>query len=213
LTRFAVHTLTDDEAARYWTRFQAGEAAAFECLAEGYYRALYNYGLRFSRDGEFIRDCIQELLLDLWAHRETLSPTPVVKAYLLKAFRHKLLKELARLARFHPSGAARAEPDFEPEPAPPLESHLIQSEEEARRVAQLQRAIAALPPRQQEIIYLKFYQQLEPAEIARVMDLNRQGVANLLYRALQHLRTYWADAPLGLLLFWLPELLGRESPL
>ncbi len=190
--------------ALFWKQFKAGDAQAFEHLAAQHYRALYNYGLKFSKDSEFIRDCIQELLLELWAHRETLSQTEFVKAYLLKAFRHKILKETARLARFHGSDEDR----FEAEPVPTAEHHLIRNEEEALRVERVRRTIAALPRRQQEIIYLKFYQQLDAEEIARVMNLNRQGVANLLYRALKELRTHWPEASWGLLAALVQQTLG-----
>ena len=49
-------------------------------------------------------------------------------------------------------------------------------------------ALDELSPRQREIIYLRFYQNLSYEEIADIMDLNYQTSRNLLYKAIRSLR-------------------------
>lgn len=46
-------------------------------------------------------------------------------------------------------------------------------------------------PPHRALIYLRFYQQLDHDDIAEIMDLSRQSVANLLHRTLRNLRERW----------------------
>ncbi|WP_460639256.1 RNA polymerase sigma factor [Larkinella harenae] len=189
---------TDQSAFDQWLRFKAGDAAAFGQLSEHYYRLLYNYGTRFSADSELIRDCIQELFYDLWNRRAQLSDTVFVKAYLLKAFRHKLIKESVRAKHF--KAALQADVEFRTEDEPSIEQFIVASEQQQELIRHLHRQIGQLTKRQQEIIYLRFYQQLDHDQIAEVMNLSRPSVANLLYRSLKELKNNWYDSSLPLLL-------------
>ena len=49
-------------------------------------------------------------------------------------------------------------------------------------------AIAALPPRERELIALKFHAGLDNAELAGVLDVSVTNAGTLLHRALQRLR-------------------------
>ncbi|WP_353719659.1 sigma-70 family RNA polymerase sigma factor [Dyadobacter sp. 676] len=181
---------------RLWQRFKAGDSEALGQLAQTHYRALYNYATKFSSDPDFIRDSIQELYLELWERRNFLSETAFVKSYLLKALRHKLIKESIRLKRFHEPqvGIFDADPS-----APSIETDIIEDEHIRFQNGHLKRIISLLSKRQQEIIYLRFYQNLDNEDIASVMGLGRQSVSNLLYRTLKEIKEIWAHAEF----FWL----------
>ena len=77
------------------------------------------------------------------------------------------------------------------------ETEIEQSEADSESSIRVRRAIDGLPKRQQEVVFLKFYEGLENDQIAELMDINRQSVANLLYRALCTLKNqmvffrYW----------------------
>ncbi|MCF2497832.1 RNA polymerase sigma factor [Dyadobacter chenhuakuii] len=174
-----------------WQRFKAGDSAALGQLAQVHYRALYNYSTKFSSDPDFIRDSIQELYLELWERREHLSETAFVKSYLLKALRHKLIKESIRLKRFQEPGQEYF--DIVQDDAP-FESQIIADESAHSQSSHLQRIITLLSKRQQEIIYLRFYQNLDNEDIAHIMGLGRQSVSNLLHRTLKDIRQIWAPA-------------------
>lgn len=180
---------------KLWRRFKAGDAEALGQLAQTHYRALYNYATKFSSDPDFIRDSIQELYLELWERRNFLSETAFVKSYLLKALRHKLIKESIRLKRFHEPQAI-----FDADPSdPPIETNIIEAEHIRFQNGHLKRIISLLSKRQQEIIYLRFYQNLDNEDIASIMGLGRQSVSNLLYRTLKEIKEIWAPAEF----FWL----------
>lgn len=189
-------SILPDEQVQLWQRFKAGDSEALGKLAQVHYRALYNYGSRFSTDGEFVRDTIQDLYLELWERRAFLSETAFVKSYLLKALRHKLIKEAVKLRRFQEPQQVHFDVAFSD---PPIESNIIEDEHLLDRSNRLNHSMKLLSKRQQEIIYLRFYQNLENEDIAGIMGLGRQSVANLLYRTLRELREIWVPAEF----FWM----------
>ncbi len=173
-----------------WDRFRAGDKQAFGQLALHYYQLLYNYGLRLNSDEDFISDCIQELFLELWERRSFLSKTDFVKTYLLRALRNKIFKESIRLKRFKEP----LDVPFAVESDVSIESYIVLKEEETAQIRHLNAVLDTLPKRQQEIVYLRFYQNLEFDEIARIMGLARQSVANLLHRTLKKIKDSWVVA-------------------
>ena len=188
----------EDVNIRLWINFKAGDADAFGQLAQVHYRALFNYGTRFSTDSDFVKDCIQELYLELWERRTFLSETSFVKSYLLKALRHKLIKESIRLKRFHESPDMAFGSDAA---CPPFEADIIDSENLSGILRKLNQIISCLTKRQQEIIYLRFYQSLDNEDIAKIMGLGKRSVANLLYRTIREIKETWIPVELCLILF------------
>ena len=53
----------------------------------------------------------------------------------------------------------------------------------------MQALLNKLPPRQKEVLYLLFYQDMSYEDIATVMQMNYQSARNLVHRALKLLRT------------------------
>jgi RNA polymerase sigma factor (sigma-70 family) len=49
-------------------------------------------------------------------------------------------------------------------------------------------ALAQLSNRQKEIIYLKFYQELNYEEVSDIMNINYQAARNLLYQSIKSLK-------------------------
>jgi RNA polymerase sigma factor (sigma-70 family) len=48
-----------------------------------------------------------------------------------------------------------------------------------------------LPKRQREVLYLRFYQNLERTEIAEIMGVNEQSVSNNLQSAFKNFKDNW----------------------
>jgi RNA polymerase sigma factor (sigma-70 family) len=174
-----------------WQLFKAGDADALGKLAQIHYRVLYHYGSKFSTDTDFVRDCIQELYLELWERRSFLSETPFVKSYLLKALRHRLIKESKRLRRFQEPQLLEFDSD---ENEHPVEESIIENENATSVLKKLNQIISQLSKRQQEVIYLRFYQNLENDDISHIMGLGKQSVANLLYRTIKEIKGIWIPA-------------------
>jgi RNA polymerase sigma factor (sigma-70 family) len=173
-----------------WGQLKQGEKDALSELARRFYRPLLHYGTRFTTDHDLIKDTIQDVLLTLWQGRDRLGEAPAssarfVKFYLFKTLRHRLFKEFKRRELF--------QSDHEEDELPEEEADFafIQQQQEVSDLAQLQRLLDQLTPRQREILYLRYYEDLSLDEIAQLTGINRQSVANTLHRTLVKLRGDW----------------------
>ncbi|GAB3914515.1 sigma-70 family RNA polymerase sigma factor [Larkinella knui] len=189
-------SLTD---AALWHNFKEGDELALGELAQRYYKRLYGYGSKFSRDREVVKDCIQDLFLEIWDKRTTISEPDSVKLYLLVSIRRRIFRRKTEDKWLEQS----EELDFDSTLIGdlPIETAIIEDETSRYYVRKLQQLIPQLTRRQQEIIYLRFYENLDNEAIAEVMSLSRGAVANLLWRALKELKDYWYA---GLLLLMWP---------
>ena len=173
-----------------WVRFQQGDATALGELSKRFYPALLNYGLKINSDRELAKDILQELFLELWTRRTSITLPDNVKAYLFGAYRNKLYK--ARL-QTHPVSELNELPfdgDLVGEESS-IESSLIQEETRNYYHTRLSQLLSALPKRQQEIIFLHFYEGLDSEQVTKIMGISRQGMYNLLSRTLKELRKVW----------------------
>ena len=161
-----------------WTQLKEGNQQAFEAVYRRFFKDLYQYGLRFSKDRGPVEDAIQELFLELWNRRKGLSETDQIKHYLYVALRRKILRNLQK--QRHEVSSAELEPAFWVEE----DLHEVQDEEQKEKLA---RAMQSLPDRQKEILYLKFYAGMDYEEIVEIMDMNYQSARNLLSRAIKKL--------------------------
>jgi len=168
-----------------WTQFLPGDHLALDALVKRHYNLLYQYGCKFTRDAALVKDCIQDLFLYLWHKRNTINETASVEHYLMKALRRRLGRALSR------SGSTEGLSfiEFKDANATP-DDQLIQQEQKAVLADRIRKCILQLSKRQQEIIYLRFYLNASAAEIADIMQLNRQSVYNLLNDALNKLRQH-----------------------
>ncbi|OJV14799.1 MAG: RNA polymerase subunit sigma-24 [Dyadobacter sp. 50-39] len=169
-----------------WKSFRTGDDEAFGKIARQHYKSLFSYGTKFSRDREFVKDCIQDLFMELWAKRETIGDTAFVKFYLLKSLRRKIYRESQRQQWINEGD----ELDFSAEPSgdASIEEHIIAIETSEAMLKSLNQQINLLTRRQQEIIYLRFFENMDNEAIAQVMGISRPAVANLLYRTIQELK-------------------------
>jgi RNA polymerase sigma factor (sigma-70 family) len=169
-----------------WNEYRSGNANAFGVLIRVHYPDLFHYGTRFTRDAELVKDSLQDLFLELWINRETISETSFVKYYLLKALRRKLTRRIGR-SRYTGSWE---ELHFESlfSGTPSVETGIIREEGLAELARKMRHALTGLSKRQQEVIYLRYYVDADIDEIAEIMSVNRQSVYNHLHDALKKLK-------------------------
>ncbi|MGA0555950.1 RNA polymerase sigma factor [Larkinella sp. VNQ87] len=170
-----------------WEQVRQGDESAFEELIRRFYRPLYHYGLKFTRDADLLKDGIQDLFVELWAYRRNIVQTEYVRVYLFKSLRRKLYRDALR------RGGTESLDDgfFEHEYTESFEEELIRTELSAYQRSRLDTLLQTLTERQQEAIHLKFFAALPNDKIAEVMGLSYQSVANLLHRAVNKLRDGW----------------------
>ena len=173
-----------EQSADCWEGLRKGEQEAFSRIYYEYIDDLYHYGERLTSDRPLIEDCLQDLFAELWGRQAQLPEVKMVKFYLFKALKRKIVKKLVKQQKF--SSDDSLSHDFEITFAP--EVVLVEEQLSPEQQAQILQAINQLSPRQKELITLRFYDNFQYEEIAEIMSLSIRSVYNLLYRALAVLR-------------------------
>lgn len=168
-----------------WVNFKNGSEADFTLLYQKFAPVMLRYGAKISKDRELVKDSLQQVFFSLWKSKENLSTPANIKHYLLKSLRCELLKKLNR------QRTCETLPDdycFEQEAS--FEAELIMAQTSARTKQKISAVLAQLPPRQREVIFLKYYANLKYEEIAAIMGIEQESAYKLTYKAidkLQHL--------------------------
>ena len=166
-----------------WESFLKGDREAFGLLFKNNYPYLFQYGIKICPNQPLLEDTIQDLFMEIWRNRNAV-PVLSVRAYLLKALKYKLLRELSR------NNSTTLQDNMAEEGAFELghEAFLVSRQEDDERSKKVLRSLQQLSPRQKEIIYLKFYQNLSYEEVSVIMNINYQAARNLLYHAIKALK-------------------------
>lgn len=181
----SVINLTKEQEQTLWKDMISGNKKSFEDLYKQYFQALINYGFRITKNENLIEDAVQELFISIWNNRTNLSEVNEVKFYLFRSLKNRILRQLEKDV-FDKSEDVDVYLDFLNSISE--EQKKIDSEQFDANLDTLQRAIAHLPIRQQEVINLKYYHDFTLDEIAKLMDVNKQSVSNLLFRSYAILR-------------------------
>ena len=169
---------------RLWNAFKAGDWDAYTSLYHAYFRLLNNYGYKFTRDVNLIEDVIHDLFVNLWTNRENLGNPFSVRNYLYKSVRNMLFRKIRNQSRFSDLTETDEHVPFEVS----FDHQLMFNEEQKRIQDTLKSVLNQLPPRQREIVYLRFYDNLSYEEIADIMGINVSSTYKLLYKALENLQ-------------------------
>ena len=168
-----------------WDRLVKGDITAEEVLYKRYYELLFNYGIKFIRDEEFVKDCIQDLFIKLYG-RTTDAHVEYVRAYLLKGLRNIMFDRYEAKIRMAPIEQFCFNIcDFDS-----IEKESSELTDETLKIrGQLALARSTLTEKQSHIIYLRFVRGLSYKEIATVLDINVQSAMNSVNRAMAKLRS------------------------
>lgn len=173
-----------------------GDKDALAFIYRSYFTSLFKYGMKLNPDESLVKDCIHDIFVNIWLSRERLSLTDSIKYYLLASLKRKISAQLQ-----NQPDELLEHPGREHSPEEVLIGH--QSGLELR--ARLARVMDQLPPRQKEILYLRFYEGLDPKETAAMMDLSINSTYVLLSKALSYLKKH--SDQLMIYLFLLAELI------
>lgn len=185
-----VHNPSEQEEERVlWLAMLDGDIHGYESLINRTYDLMFQYGSKFSTDRELVKDCIQDIYLEVWEKRVALSSDIPPKAYLLASLRRRMHRVSARRRMdcmdYYNEADMIFDADFD------AEYRLIQSEEDRLLASRMARMLDELPKRQKEAVFLKFYNNMEREEIALIMDIHPQSVSNLLQEAFKCIKLQW----------------------
>lgn len=188
--------MQEDESKIKWGQFLAGDNDAYCWIYETYIQMLFRYGHRFTLDKELIKDCIQEVFTGLYNKREQLITPDNIKVYLLVSMKNSLVNALYREDRYT---------SFDSESVSftlglTVEEQYVDNEQLSNQQKKIQEILTILTPRQKEIIYYRYIQELSFNEICIMMDMNYQSAQNLIQRSLKKIREVYGHEGVFLLL-------------
>lgn len=184
-----------------WEEYRSGNILALGKIMQSLYHDLFHWGMRLYGEKEFVKDCIQEVFLNLWKQHGTIGPVENVKDYLLMVLKSHMIRELSNKNEMLQS-CIDDEYSFAVEFSTDLQ--MIEEEHEIYRFRTLEKVLNTLPQRQKELIYLRFYQNLSFEQISSIMNLGRQSVYNLFQKSLNSLRKNWPVTLLLTVIFGVP---------
>lgn len=168
-----------------WDEFRSGNEQAFVKIYTIFVDVLFRYGTKFTNDDQLVKDCIQELFIDIYTRRKHIGQTNNIKLYLLKSIKRSILRAINSQSEFL---------SIDHSEAPFLISYSYsddysREEQTTLRSEAIQKALTELTPRQQEAVYLRFNMGLSYNDICEAMDMNNQSVRNLIFRAIEKMRS------------------------
>jgi RNA polymerase sigma-70 factor (ECF subfamily) len=159
------------------SRAIAGESAAFTVLVRNHQRSVYSLALRMLSDRHKAQDLAQDVFLQLHRSLAAIESDAHLSFWLRKVTINRAIDRLRR------------EPKYE---AVPLEEnlHLVSDARDRDPLLQrrLRELLGRLPPAPRGVMLLRYQEDLDPMEIARILDMPPNTVKSHLKRSLAILR-------------------------
>jgi RNA polymerase sigma-70 factor, ECF subfamily len=172
---------------------KAGDEASFELLLQRYRSPLVNFLYRMVRNREQAEDLAQEVFLRVYRAREDYIPSAKFTTWLFRIATNLALNSMrdTRYQKLEVSIDAPVTIDGEderlpdvPEKHPNIEQHLV----EDVRKKMIRHAIDKLPEKQRAAVLLHKYEELDYAEISKILNCSESALKSLLFRAYESLR-------------------------
>jgi RNA polymerase sigma-70 factor, ECF subfamily len=155
-------------------RAKAGDADAFAHLVRAHQRSVYGLAVRALRNRMEAEDVAQDVFLQLHLRLDRIESSRHLAFWLRRTVSHRVIDRLRRRCRNPEIGAdpAAVQP-------PDVDCLLVQ---------RLEERVAELPDVPRLVVALRYQEDLDPAEIARLLDLSVNTVKSHLKRSLARLR-------------------------
>lgn len=163
-------------------RARAGEATAFQRLAEQHAARLWRCALALGKDRHWAEDLAQETLVEAWRSLARFDGTCRFSTWLYGILRHRFLKgrRQQNAARLSAPGALGQVPSAAYTP-----DRSAEASEDSQRVRE---AVGSLPEEHRLVVELRFFAGATLDEIAAAVDCPLGTVKSRLHYALEKLR-------------------------
>jgi len=169
-----------------WDNFRLhGNKEALSLIYYEHFDFLYEFALRFTSDSTLIEDCIQNIFGKLLKRGSKLNVVTNVHWYLLQALRRELFDQLQKKKKIIFSGGIYDIPD---QFCYNKVEDQMDSEERECIIQLVHDSIAKLGPKQQEVIYLRFNQELDYSEIAKMLNISVDSCYKSVYRSIKFIK-------------------------
>lgn len=165
-------------------QIKKGDEAAFSRLFDGYYSALCMFANKYLRDMDLSRSLVQQVFIDLWTKRESITVSTSVKSYLYTTVKNRCIDVL----RKEKTTTAISESVENLNQIPFRD--LI---EEAELNDRINASINQLPEKCREIFLLCRFEGLKYSEISENLGISVKTVEMQMGIALKKLRENLSD--------------------
>jgi RNA polymerase sigma-70 factor (family 1) len=161
-------------------RLRANDAEAFEKIYKKYWQNLYQTAFSILKDKQASEDIIQDLFIQLWNKRATISVTVSLNAYLTASIKHEVFRVIRkRIAEMDSNEVIQADKNYNAQ-------ELIEYKE---FLAHTQQLISKLSMKCQEVFVLSREDQFSHKEIAEQLKISSKTVENHIGKALGILKS------------------------
>ena len=166
------------------TLLSEGSQRAFESIYRKYASDLFRYARKNIAVKEDCEEIIQGVFESLWARRESLRHITILKAYLFRMVKYKVIRYFQHKAvkGKYAEHYILFEAVYDTVPEQERTAESIQD--------MILKRIAELPERCQMAFKLRLLENLSNGEIAQRMNIRRETVENYMVRAFSHLRAF-----------------------
>ncbi|NII25457.1 sigma-70 family RNA polymerase sigma factor [Pseudoflavitalea sp. X16] len=169
-----------------WDQLRHGDEKALYALYQLHYDELLQYGLRLCGNINDSKDSINLVFAGLWANRHKLPEATHPKAYLFTCFKNRMLRAIQK--QDHKLVPIHTNTENFIASTASVEETLIELQEYEllkQRAAQL---LNHLTLRQQELIKLRFIEEMSYEKIALQLDLSVRTVYNSIHESIKALK-------------------------
>jgi len=173
---------------------KAGDDASFNLLLQKYRTPLINFLFRMVRDSATAEDLAQEVFLRVYRARKQYSPSAKFTTWLFRIATNLALNSVRdnRHRQMDVSIDAPVEEDETPLQLPAREMRIDEHMIERDRAEFIRQAISSLPEKQRAAVLLHKYEEMDYAEIAKILECSESALKSLLFRAYETLRVQLA---------------------
>lgn len=173
-----------------WLLARQDDGLAFQTLFNRYWEKLYVYALNRLKSATDAQDVVQDVMVNLWVRRASVTIETTLAAYLHAAVQYEVLACIARAARIADRKSELEKnvlPDFT-RFADPVQLKELQ--------ALVNEEIARLPEKMQQVYRLRQEKDLSVKEISHMLGISEQTVRNQLSASYHKLRKHLREAML-----------------
>jgi len=173
---------------------KAGDDASFNLLLQKYRTPLINFLFRMVRDSATAEDLAQEVFLRVYRARKQYSPSAKFTTWLFRIATNLALNSVRdnRHRQMDVSIDAPVEEDEAPLQLTAREMRIDEHMIERDRAEFIRQAISSLPEKQRVAVLLHKYEEMDYAEIAKILECSESALKSLLFRAYETLRVQLA---------------------
>ena len=183
--RAELDRVSDDELV---LRFNdTGEYDYFDEIVRRHQETLSRYATRFLADRELARDAVQDCFLRVFSGLRRYRAEGKLRAWLFAVLRSSCLDALRRAPRETSLVASGTTPERAPVDGDEAYAEPAAAAEKKERSRILLHAVGALPAGYREAIILRFFHELDYAEIGRVLGIKENACRQRVHQAVRRL--------------------------